>query len=1707
MEVGLQTNFSSMAWGLVHGAEYILRVYSTNAVNLTTSVASEPVTMDKTPAQNGIVLETIAASSLIDVDFLNGHDDWKISWTGLYDSETTVDRYLVCAGTEPGRDNVLRCTEAPVTHGLATHDYNIQWNDTACDVAASEQAAAANSNSTGPEQSIPDASTIHLLANATQCEPECWFPGLECGRVYTWVVAINGANTRRAVYSDSFMLDTSPPVVEGFGAVCESSEACACQSALSSVQLHWQATDAESGIARTEVAIGSHSHEQAIYPFSPVGDGHAVLHGLTMQAGTTVVLTLRVWNGANSLVVTRSELFVDDRAPAFEVFDGPHYQDTDHQAALSSVCVSWIFEESANSDHTKSRFAVMEETSRHRDKDENRASFASIVQSFQPVQNATSVCSDSVTLRQGHRYYITLEVTSCTGIRTVESTDGFVVDTSSLMPKPLVQVPEAYSNVHAAVTIPLAYGSAGGGRRLQASSADDEFEFALAPYSYEPADIASVSWRTVVRLKSNDSNSSSSGTTHYGQTITIPGLAGTESHCCRQKLPTMAETYSADFAFLLDSSVPDGTLQAFPRGFFYGRMMATLTPSVERRWLGDQQHSATGWCAVESKDDRVLIGFPNGVVSLINTSTMQTIWTETAASAVYRVALDDDANGGAAYFLQQDGNAYYKPTPTSATQSACLGPCFTMYGVESMALNNGLLALGQPQQMNGKGKVTVVDTSAQAEVFTRTGTTGDALGASVALKAGVLAVGATGAGSVLIFNASTFALESTVVGESDQLGISLSLSETRSEHVEPFRGAVTMAVASPTEISIYHIDGLDEPGLLGQVITTRTDTIVTSQMQDERIIFVAEDSGGEKRAYTTAFCARGHYRTPVLQQGLPPFECRACPAGHVSPGGLSDQCTSCVGRRCIANTDTLLVEVGSEVGVISNGTEVVLEVSAHAESGLANETLSDGSTYDRTPPITDDWYESGGYFIDGLAEVNMFAPVDMDMDAQWSTSLVRAAWTGFSDTESGIESLQIGWGTQPGLTDVVSFFDIPVNATAAEAQANLNVSISKTCVDSSGIVLPNVTSKEECALQHVTQHPACAPLYPQVFGSCDDGTTCAPGVQGCWIEHVRTDYYATIYVRNGAGLTSNISTDGFVVDRSPPTMLECNEGLFGDVNNQEYTNMMLGNWRAADNQSKVFYEFRVLHLAEQTPLTNWTWCYDRGVFGTLVDLTKDEVYNFETRGLSESGAVGYSIQSNGITVGTAEVKAKAGEPTGMMFDSGPRPVGDGNGTTGPTASPEKPLQGSFAAPAGAVEEGVSLVAGRVEDDPDAEDPADKTPSGFSYGGYTFEIGVKDENGSKVEGYVFAKPAIISIAYDPGSLLSLTEQPAEAEVFPELLLYDVYSEGWIRAENTCPPPGADSPEPWTERDPVAKLLHVQICHLTQFAVAINEDNCVGHGCLHGSACVDGDDRYTCDCATGWTGERCGSNINDCVGVNCTYGNSVCIDGHNSHHCECAPGWAGNECQTKVIPPPPPPWAAILTTIFTVITLASLYHFCYPRCKAMHEERKQRLATKVQQQRALEQVMQRRVHGGIGAVRASVRARAIASSNGKSKVVSGGALEKNPAFDVEPGKAKDMSKGKTTSKAKDKGTGKGEGKGKDKSWGKVAVKQIDADTLTSAGVAPAHPPTTPRPARAPPPRGSLRVRGALFIFFGIAVVPQPGVSQRPGGCGGTTEGTCG
>ncbi|KAK3755691.1 hypothetical protein QZH41_008932 [Actinostola sp. cb2023] len=74
------------------------------------------------------------------------------------------------------------------------------------------------------------------------------------------------------------------------------------------------------------------------------------------------------------------------------------------------------------------------------------------------------------------------------------------------------------------------------------------------------------------------------------------------------------------------------------------------------------------------------------------------------------------------------------------------------------------------------------------------------------------------------------------------------------------------------------------------------------------------------------------------------------------------------------------------------------------------------------------------------------------------------------------------------------------------------------------------------------------------------------------------------------------------------------------------------------------------------------------------------------------------------------------------------------------------------------------------------------------------------------------------------------------------------------------------------------------------------------CKNGGKCVPkssyprGSGQYSCQCPQGFSGDKCETNINDCVSVNC--GNGICIDGINNYTCRCDVGFKGSLCNQKI-----------------------------------------------------------------------------------------------------------------------------------------------------------------------------------------------------------------
>ncbi|XP_015768009.1 PREDICTED: fibropellin-1-like isoform X3 [Acropora digitifera] len=86
--------------------------------------------------------------------------------------------------------------------------------------------------------------------------------------------------------------------------------------------------------------------------------------------------------------------------------------------------------------------------------------------------------------------------------------------------------------------------------------------------------------------------------------------------------------------------------------------------------------------------------------------------------------------------------------------------------------------------------------------------------------------------------------------------------------------------------------------------------------------------------------------------------------------------------------------------------------------------------------------------------------------------------------------------------------------------------------------------------------------------------------------------------------------------------------------------------------------------------------------------------------------------------------------------------------------------------------------------------------------------------------------------------------------------------------------------------------------------IDIDDCFNVSCEHGATCVDGISNFTCSCQAGYTGTLCEADVDDCVNHTCANGGS-CVDGVNSYLCSCVNGYYGDRCEKEVSTTPPTP----------------------------------------------------------------------------------------------------------------------------------------------------------------------------------------------------------
>ncbi|XP_029024332.1 protein crumbs homolog 2a [Betta splendens] len=70
-------------------------------------------------------------------------------------------------------------------------------------------------------------------------------------------------------------------------------------------------------------------------------------------------------------------------------------------------------------------------------------------------------------------------------------------------------------------------------------------------------------------------------------------------------------------------------------------------------------------------------------------------------------------------------------------------------------------------------------------------------------------------------------------------------------------------------------------------------------------------------------------------------------------------------------------------------------------------------------------------------------------------------------------------------------------------------------------------------------------------------------------------------------------------------------------------------------------------------------------------------------------------------------------------------------------------------------------------------------------------------------------------------------------------------------------------------------------------------CDSDPCLNGATCEDLFNKFGCVCDSGWEGERCEADADDCASQPCVHGN--CRDRLAAFECQCRPGYAGALCE--------------------------------------------------------------------------------------------------------------------------------------------------------------------------------------------------------------------
>ena len=255
---------------------------------------------------------------------------------------------------------------------------------------------------------------------------------LESGSTYAVEVeATNAAGSSESAFTDGVLVDVSPPksgnVSDGLLVTMDID----FQYNTAGIGATWSGfSDDESGIADFAWSAGTSPEAGDIFPLTSVGMAtEALSTGYALSNGMNVFITVVATNGAGLTTKSTSDGFMIDRTHplAGKVLDGlssDARDDLDYQWSTSFIQATWSGFVDAESGIAEYQFALMEETF-----DENVDDWLdrSVVVEFNSVGLLTSL-NVSVTLIAGRRYTVVVRAINGAGLDIAAESDGFVVD-------------------------------------------------------------------------------------------------------------------------------------------------------------------------------------------------------------------------------------------------------------------------------------------------------------------------------------------------------------------------------------------------------------------------------------------------------------------------------------------------------------------------------------------------------------------------------------------------------------------------------------------------------------------------------------------------------------------------------------------------------------------------------------------------------------------------------------------------------------------------------------------------------------------------------------------------------------------------------------------------------------------------------------------------------------------------------------------------------------------------------------------------------------------------------------------------------------------------------------------------------------------------------------------------------------------------------